>query len=106
MRYADLTPTQQENAQHDLFHDALFSVDSTEFDYVVEHGVVTGRLAPKLEKNRKQVRNQPVVLLASTARNIDDGSRYVMECVINDLARAVALRMVSQVSCTSVQTQE
>jgi hypothetical protein len=106
MHYTALTPTQQENAQHDLFHDALFSTDSTEFDYIVEHGVVTGRLASKLEKNRKQIRNQPVVLLARTTRNIDDGSRYVMECVINDLARAVALRMVSQVSCTSVSQED
>jgi hypothetical protein len=105
--YSALTVEQKEQACHDLFiNDALFDFDPAEFDYELDAaGVITGRCpltaAPKVR--RKQIRNQPVVLESLVMADCDQDVRYRMDCAINDLARAVALKLaeMESVSCHS-----
>jgi hypothetical protein len=95
MLYTDLTPSQQQQAQHDLFHDDLFNVDSTRFDYIVDAGVVTGRTSATLATDRKQLRNQSVLLVSTSASALDEDARFKINCAINDLARQVAMQLVA-----------
>jgi len=99
MNYSDLTPSQQANCQRDLFHDALFNVDYTQFDYVVDGDQVTGRIPRALVKHHQRqaaARKQPVILHTTTSAVVDDDIKFRMNCAINDLARAVALLIVKQ----------
>jgi hypothetical protein len=95
MLYTDLTSSQQIQAQHDLFHDDLFNIDPTQFDYIVDAGVVTGRTSATLATDRKQLRNQPVLLVSTVASTLGDDDRFKINCAINDLARQVAMRLVA-----------
>lgn len=99
MLHSALTSTQQAQAARDLFFaDALLGFDPADFDYEVDReGLVTGRRARAQERvRRQQVRNQAVKLVSRVAGSLDEQARFVRECALNDLARAVALRLASQ----------